>query len=274
MRNIPTGTLKFIAILLFAGMTSVSVLAQPLPKNVLQQQAFEKAFADAVRLDTAIVRMVKADKEGKRHYIDRNRDGKPEEIWFIDTDPRHTDGKRPILVRVIDEDNDMIMGSEPDLDSDLYIADWNANGIVDAVVDYEDGDKDNDVDQMGIYFYGGPQYGLRIWWGRDDGDDNLLWYDVDYTYYQDLCQYRTHFGGNESFFSMYLKPDADHWTPFFENPFLFFDHNNDGSGEEVIRVSGEGDLVLTANTAELQAFLRQHAANTNAFGEPTKLKRR
>ena len=38
--------------------------------------------------------------------------------------------------------------------------------------------------------------------------------------------------------------------------------------------SGNGDLVLTANTAELQAFLRKHAANTNAFPQPTKLKRR
>jgi hypothetical protein len=38
--------------------------------------------------------------------------------------------------------------------------------------------------------------------------------------------------------------------------------------------SSDGDLVLAANTAELQAFLRRHAANTNAFTEPTKLKRR
>jgi hypothetical protein len=38
--------------------------------------------------------------------------------------------------------------------------------------------------------------------------------------------------------------------------------------------SGNGDLVLTANTAELQAFLRKHAADTNAFAEPTRMKRR
>jgi hypothetical protein len=35
--------------------------------------------------------------------------------------------------------------------------------------------------------------------------------------------------------------------------------------------SGNGDLVLTANTPELQAFLRKHAANTNAFAEPTRM---
>ncbi len=38
--------------------------------------------------------------------------------------------------------------------------------------------------------------------------------------------------------------------------------------------SGDGDLVLAASTAELQAFLRKHAANTNAFSDVTKLKRR
>jgi len=38
--------------------------------------------------------------------------------------------------------------------------------------------------------------------------------------------------------------------------------------------TGDGDFVLTANTAELQAFLRKHAASTNAFTEPTRLKRR
>ena len=38
--------------------------------------------------------------------------------------------------------------------------------------------------------------------------------------------------------------------------------------------SGDGDLVLTANTVELQAFLRKHVASTNAFADPTRLKRR
>lgn len=244
MQNLLVGTIRVVTILLLlVGMTSFAVLAQPLQKSVLQQQSFERVFGAAVRLDTAMVRKVKADTPSKRHYVDLNGDGKPEEVWFIDTDPRHSAGKRPLLVRVIDEDNDMAVGKEPDLDNDLYIADWNADGVVDAVVDYEDVDKDNDVDQIGIYYYGGTQYGLRVWWSRDDGDDNLLCYDVDYTYYQELCQFRSHFGGNESGFSMYLKPDADRWILFWENPFLFFNRTSDGSSEEVIRVSGEGDLV-------------------------------
>ena len=38
--------------------------------------------------------------------------------------------------------------------------------------------------------------------------------------------------------------------------------------------SGDGDLVLTANTAELQRFLLKHVNDTNAFGEPAVMKRR
>lgn len=37
--------------------------------------------------------------------------------------------------------------------------------------------------------------------------------------------------------------------------------------------SGDGNLVLTAETAELQRFLLKHVANTNAFGKPAQLKR-
>ena len=244
MRNIKMGTIRIVTIsLLLAGMTSLKIMAQPLQKNVLQQQAFERVFGDAAHLDPAMVIKVKADKAGKRHYVDRNGDGKPEEVWFIDIDPRHTANKRPILVRVIDEDKDMIMGTEPDLDSDLYIADWNADGIVDAAIDYEDLDRDQDVDQMGLYSYGGEDVGIWVWWGRDDGDDNLLWYNVDYRYYQLPCQFNSHFGGDETFNYMFLKPGSDTWVPIYENPFLFYDRDKDGVTEGAIRIEGEGDLI-------------------------------
>ncbi len=229
--------------LMFLAITSLKIQAQPPPKTVLQQKAFERVFGDAARFDTAMVRKVKADLPGKRHYVDRNGDGKPEEVWFIDTDPRHTESKRPILVRVIDEDHDLMTGKEPDQDSDLYIADWNADGIVDAVVDYEDLDGDQDIDQIGLYSYKTEDDGLWVWWGRDDGDDNLLWYNVDYRYTQLPCQYYSHFGGDETFNYMHLKPGSDTWIPVFENPFLFFDRDKDGITEDVIRIEGEGDVM-------------------------------
>ncbi|MFA7044415.1 MAG: DUF4861 family protein, partial [Bacteroidales bacterium] len=132
---------------------------------------------------------------------------------------------------------------------DLWIADWNADGSVDAVIGYEDLDKDHDVDQMGMYAYEKKNQFcnykdvLGVIWATDDGDDNLLLYDSDYTYYQSPCQDHSHFGGNEGNIAFYLEPGSNKWVPYFENPFLFYDSDNDGVTEEVIRIEGEDDLV-------------------------------
>lgn len=207
-----------------------------------QQKCFEYVFGDKVKLDPAMVKKVGSDLSGTRHYVDRNGDGKPEEVWYVDVDPRHSDAKRPILVRAIDRDGDMEMGGQPDTDSDLYVIDWNADGIVDAVISYEDLDGDQDVDRMSIYSFD-KNYGLRVYWSRDDGDDNLLWYDINYAYYQNLCEYYNNFGGDETFDLLYIKPGDKQWTPFSENPFCFFDRDGDGLAEEAIRVVGDGNTI-------------------------------
>jgi len=207
-----------------------------------RQRAFEYVFGEAVRLDPAVVEKARTEISGKHYVIDRDGDGKPEEVWFIDTHPRHHDSNRPILVRVIDEDGDLGRDGTPDRDSDLYLADWHADGSIDAVIDYEDLDGDQDVDRLGMFFYD-PQFGLRTWLFIDDGDDNRLAYDVNYTYDQEACQEKSHFGGNESVISLSIKPGERQWTPFWENPFLFFDEDRDGITEEAIRVEGKDDLV-------------------------------
>ncbi len=205
-------------------------------------------FAEAVRLEPQTVEKVKAMKPGERFLIDRNGDGRHEEAWFIDTAARHTDEVKPILVRAIDEDGDLDVDLGPDLDSDLYVVDWRADGEVDVVLDYQDDDGDGDVDQMAFYFHM-PEHSyfgkdvLRVWWGRDDGDDNLLWYDVNYTYYQDRCQYRCHFSGDESFVAFGLMEGGERWASAFENPFLFYDPDGDRCSEVVLRIEGRDDRV-------------------------------
>ncbi|MBN1342289.1 MAG: DUF4861 family protein [Phycisphaerae bacterium] len=213
-----------------------------------KQQLFEKVFGDAVKLDPAMVAKVRAGKPGQRFYVDRNGDGKNDEVWYIDTAVRHMPNTRPVLVRVIDEDGDLDKTGGGDLDSDLYVADWKADGTVDCVLDYQDTDGDNDLDEMGLYYFA-PRYGyiggpaLLVWWGRDDGDDNLLWYDVSYTYNQSLCQYRSHFSGDEVLVEFGIKQDLDKWVPIFEDPFLFYDPDGDRCSEVVLRISGQEDLV-------------------------------
>ncbi|MEN6589709.1 MAG: DUF4861 family protein [Proteiniphilum sp.] len=213
-----------------------------------KQNAFEQIFGDAVRMDPAMVEKVKNDTPGKRHYVDRDGDGKPEEVWFIDIEPRHTEAKKPILVKVVDENGNLETGKEPEKYGDLWIADWHADGLVDAVIGYRDLDGDGDLDVMEWFTYGKkgwrvPFDGLRALVSTDDGDDNLLDYDMDYVYYQIPCQNHSHFGGNESFVVYYLNPEQDKWIPHFENPFLFYDFDNDGISEEVIRVEGKEELV-------------------------------
>lgn len=216
--------------------------------QIAKQKAFEQVFGDAARLDTAMINKVKADVPGKRHYVDKNADGKPEEVWFIDIEPRHTEKKRPILVKVVDENGNLKMGDEPEKYGDLWIADWYADGLVDAIISYRDPDGDKDLDIMEWFTYGKKNWrisfdGLRCVVSTDDGDDNLLDYDIDYVYYQIPCQSHAHLGGNESFVVYYLNQQQDKWVPHFENPFLFYDADNNGITEEVIRVEGLEELV-------------------------------
>ena len=205
-----------------------------------KQKAFEWVFGDLVKLDPDMVQKVLNDTHGKRHYVDKDGDGKPEEVWFIDISPRHRADKRPVLVRVIDEGGNLRMGEEPGYAGFLYVADWNANGTVDGVIEYKDIDGDGDVDEMAIFFYN-PwiSKGLSVWWGRDDGDDNLLWYDIDYIYDQSHCQNFTHFGGDETFSLFAIQPGEKYWAPKIEIPFLFYDHDGDGVTEEVLCVFGD-----------------------------------
>ncbi len=208
-----------------------------------QQQLFERVFGELAQLDPARHAAVLQAQPGMRHYVDDDNDGRPEEVWFLDLDSRHLESMRPVLVRVLDEDGDLRTGEEPDLDSDIYLADWKADGSVDSVTDYTDNDGDHDVDEMGIYFIGWKKDYITCWWGEDTGDDNLLWYDVGYTYRQDDCQYRSHFGGNETFSAYIIGLEDKEWHPGWENPFAFYDLDGDGVTEEVVRIEGQGDII-------------------------------
>jgi hypothetical protein len=225
----------------------VGTAAKADPDSASKQALFERVFGVYAKLDPTIVAKVKALKPGTRYYVDRTA-GHPAEVWFIDTDLRHQKRFEPILVRVIDEDGDLVKGGEPDHDGDLYLADWHADGTVDAVISYQDDDGDGDVDEMGTFFYAptNPYLGkasLCVWWDWDVGDRNLVWYDVNYTYQQRDCQWRTHFGGDEMFCAFALTPDGVRWEPLFEDPFLFYDTDGDGESEVVVRISGKADHV-------------------------------
>ncbi len=234
--------------LVFALVVGTTMMVGCVPSVMAKdakQTAFRRVFGEAARLDPVMVAKVKKLGRGKRLMVDRDGDGRKDEVWFMDTARRHT--VKPLLVRVVDEDGDLEQLGRPDLDSDLYIADYGADGTVDSVVDYQDNDGDGDVDEMGIYYWQGkPRKGvLRVWWNRDDGDDNLLLYDVNYNYNQRLCQYRCHLSGEETVVSLHLPADSDRWISFFENPFVFYDPDGDRCSEVVVRFTGTNNRVET-----------------------------
>lgn len=211
------------------------------PSQEREDALFKRVFGASRFLDPALVARARG---GERLSFDRNNDGKPDELWYLDTSPRHT--ATPLLVRVLDEDGDLGKDQRGDLDSDLYFWDWNADGRIDAVTDYLDNDHDSDVDEMGIFFdknWGDNAAHLTVWWAVDVGDDNLLWFDVNGTYDQTLCQWRTHFSGDELFYQFRLDEGAATWTHVWEDPFAFYDPDGDQCSEEVVRISSIGDAI-------------------------------
>lgn len=208
--------------------------------------AFERVFGVPLVVPADILDQVQGMAEGERLSVDRDGDGIPDAQWYFDT--RHRQTIQPLLVYLLDEDGDLRETGRGDLDSDLYLWDWNADGSFDAATDYQDDDGDGDVDQMGIFYkksWPDKEDDITVWWGQDIGDDNLLWYDVNGNYYQDLCQYRTHFSGDETFYQFRLKADSEYWINVFEDPFAFWDPDGDQCSEVVVRVCATEHDVTT-----------------------------
>ena len=187
--------------------------ASVMPTN---NEVLTKLVGEVVRMDPDITARVLRDEPGKRHYVDTKGVGKSDVLYLIDTDERHEKQCRPILVKIVDEDGDMHVSGRGDLDSDLYIADWLGDGSIDRVIDYVDHDHDNDQDEQVQYWYvdadyvknsttrhrGGwlkkdqypkvnPGRDFIVSWARDYGDDNRLWWDINYDYEQRLTQWRS-----------------------------------------------------------------------------------
>ncbi len=275
MRHLPA----LLTILFILGAANARAAAV---NPAIEQQLFERVFGDAVKLDPAMVEKLRSAAPadlGKRQYIDRDGDGRPEEVWFIDTDGKHLESTRPLLVRVIDEDGDLVMGAEPDLDSDLYIADWNADGHVDRVLDYADYDGDGDADEQGMYFVGDThnyfgEDSIRVWLTLDPGDHNLFTYYRSYDYQQVTNQFRSGFGPDQILSAFALPLSAEKWISFWENPFVWYDHDRDGAPEEVIRYSGIAWDVETYrhsmdadNDSEPERSLRDYDCSISAWAQ-------
>ena len=137
------------------------------------------------------------------------------------------------IVWILDDDGDFADGG-PDKDSDCYVADHNADGVVDQMVDWIDENGDDVPEAMDIrYFIDGQ---LRYNWASFDNDgDGHMWHVVDYRYRPPFF-YSDAYGDAMIFLNKFNPIDGT-WYPFSECPFWFHDTDGDGASERVVRVS-------------------------------------
>ena len=184
-----------------------------------------------------LARQLLGGPPGKRVLEDIDGDGDPDLLTFVDGAARHSARRKPILVRVIDDDDDMPADGEPDRDSDCYVADWNGDGVIDRVVDFRDEDGDGDADRTDFYSRTGSSFGDRpgLIVVRDIGDDDRMWHTRDYEYSQRVTQWLTDFNGDESFAMFVYDWRTRQWVSFFESPFTHHDVDGDGLAEVAVR---------------------------------------
>jgi len=223
-------------------------------------EIFSKLLSVEVQTEKDIIEQLLNGEPGTKIFVDSDQDGEMDILYMIDTNEIHETQFKPILVKIVDEDGDMHLSGEGDLDSDLHIADWNADGTVDRIIDYVDLDGDNDQDEQIQYFWSDstvtnkyrrawygpnqpknyPGKNYFISWAKDIGDDNRLWWHINYDYVQTLTQWKSDYNGNETLVNMfYYDYKEDQIIPFGETNFSFYDMDNDGFSESALRFVGK-----------------------------------
>lgn len=155
--------------------------------------------------------------------------------------------KQSAIVWVLDDDGDMmatpevapgvalrVRGPECDHDSDCYVVDYDADGLVDRMVDYIDNDHDGTADEMEIrYFVKGEL--RRAWFWEDLDGDGVMWSLSNYEYSAN-CFTSDPYGNNMLYMNRY-DPEQRCWWPISECPFSFHDTKGNGQSGAVVRFS-------------------------------------
>ncbi len=186
-------------------------------------------------------------KENSIKYLDLDKDGDPDILQS--TLPNG------IKVQWIDDDDDMKNGDiEGDLDNDCVMIDLNNDGKygseLDLIIDWVDEDGDGKADLQAIVDNGAMDFTGKweshyIWFLDNDGDGVFSYIDWDELSFEGWDH-----SGRANFFADYngkstmLKVHITTWnlrdlTYNWENPFLWFDPDQDGLTEMAIRLVDE-----------------------------------
>lgn len=188
------------------------------------------------------LRMPPAPEGSTPEYLDLNKDGKPDAIKTIT--------HNGISILWLDDDGNMRPGdTEGDMVNDCLLIDRNNDGFYgghgDLIIDWVDEDGDGKADMQIVIEY--PEE------GRTEGGHYMIMRDLDndnifnYINYNDftlrcwdhvgLSDFYEDYSGNTMFMKIH-KPTylMDDLRFNWENPFLFYDPDNDGLTEMAIRV--------------------------------------
>ncbi len=162
------------------------------------------------------------------------------------------DGKKIIW---IDDDDDMkLTDIEGDMDNDCLMVDINGDGEYgagsDFIVDYIDEDADGLADYQMIAENGAEDYTGK-WtshyvWFIDNDKDGIMGY-IDWNRYKfeswdhnGKANFFCDYNGKSSFLKVHITSwNIENPQNNWENPFLYFDDDNDGLSEMVIRLVDE-----------------------------------
>jgi hypothetical protein len=186
-------------------------------------------------------------------------DRKTIEYIYLDQD-KDPDAMKATLVNGkkilwIDDDDDMAIGDvEGDMDNDCLLIDRNGDGkygdFLDLIIDYIDGNGDGRADYQ-ILVDNGAKENKEKWeshymWFIDNDKDGVFGYVNWNSFKMELWDHT----GKSNFFadyngkSAFLKVHISTWNIEnleynWENPFLFYDLDNDGLTEMAIRLVDE-----------------------------------
>ena len=184
-------------------------------------------------------------------YIDLDKDGDPDVLRAILPNGIH--------IQWIDDDDDMKKGDfEGDMDSDCVMLDLNQDGSYsgekDLMVDWSDEDKDGKADWQCIVDnaekdYTGKWTSHYIWFWDADQDGEFGYIDWNHLGFEGWdhdgrANFFTDYNGKSMMLKVHIttrniKDLRYNW----ENPFLYFDKDNDGLTEMAMRMVDEPNAI-------------------------------